>query len=183
MPEYLTAVKRVKFAKNCSKFDTLPVFCWFNNFFGTLLKKVLSMWNRSNSDLLTPFVKAILPGYRTFKSKETSLCERNGNFTLSSYYIYPWLVFPLHGEWNVREMKRKAAWDVWPRWTRVLPLERANIHHGPGTVPKKLVLEHQQKAIFRLVLVPSAGTRSEQGLRNSYRLLLSSPPILNLKRD
>ena len=33
------------------------------------------------------------------------------------------LVFPLHGEWNVREIKRKAAWDVWPRWTRVLALE------------------------------------------------------------
>ena len=68
------------------------------------------------------------------------------------------LVFPLHSEWNVRENKRKAARDVWPRWTRVLPRELANTHHGPGTVPK-LVLEHQQKAIFRLVPMPGHGAQ------------------------
>ena len=36
------------------------------------------------------FVKAILSRCGTFKSKETCLCERNGNtFTLNSYYTYP----------------------------------------------------------------------------------------------
>ena len=38
----------------CSKFDTLPVSCWFTNF----TMKVLSIWKWVNSELLTPFVKA-----------------------------------------------------------------------------------------------------------------------------
>ena len=53
-------------------------------------KKVLSVWKWGNSDLLTPFVKAILSGWRAFKSKENRLFwKKEDNFTLNSNYIYP----------------------------------------------------------------------------------------------
>ena len=39
--------------------------------------------------LVDAICQAILSGCGAFKSKETHLCERNGNtFTLNNYYIY-----------------------------------------------------------------------------------------------
>ena len=100
----------------CSKFDTLPVSCSFTNFFLNFTKKVLSIWKWSNSDLLTPFVKAILSGCGAFKSKETRLCERNGNtFTLNSYYKYPCLCF----HFTVNEMSRNKTKSCPRRLTAV----------------------------------------------------------------
>ena len=102
----------------CSKFDTLPVSCWFTDSFGTLLNWKFFVWKLANSALFASFVKASLPGWEAFKSKETPLCERNGNtFTFNSYYIYPCSCF----HFIVNEIwrnKQKTTPDVWPQWNK-----------------------------------------------------------------
>ena len=122
----------------CSKFDTLTVSCWLTNFFWTLLKKVLSIWKWSISDLLTPFVKAILSECGALKSKETRLCERNGNtFTLNSYCIYPCSCF----HFTVNEISRNKTKNCPRRLTTVASrggaAVRALASHqcGLGSIP------------------------------------------------
>ena len=61
-----------------------------------------------NFDLLTPFDKAILSGCGAIKSKETCVCDRNGNtFTLNSYYDISLLMFPLYCEGNLAKLNEK----------------------------------------------------------------------------
>ena len=70
----------------------------------------------SNSDLLTPFVKAILSGCRAFKCEETLLCERKGNtFTLNSYHIYRCSCFHI----TVNEISRSKMKNCPRRFTAV----------------------------------------------------------------
>ena len=100
----LRKTRKIVKRKGCrfqrSKFDTVPVSCWFTNLFGTVLKKVLSIWKQGEFVLLG----AILSGWGVFKSQETRLCEANeSTFTLNSYYIYPrWCSYLIVNEnsWN-----------------------------------------------------------------------------------
>ena len=57
-----------------------------------------------------------LSGCGVFKGKETRVCQRNGNtFTLNNYYdTHDSTLFKLWMKY--REIKRKTARDVWPRW-------------------------------------------------------------------
>ena len=117
----------------CSKFDILPVSCWFTKFIGTLLKKFY-VFENENADLLTPFVKAtcILLGLGVFKSKETRLFERNENiFTLNNHFMYLFyislLVFLLHHESH--EINGKLAAVEYVPAMRTCP-QAKNIQNG-----------------------------------------------------
>ena len=67
----------------------------------------------ANTDLLTPFVKAILSGCRALKRKETRLCDRNRNiFTHNSY---PCLCF----HFIVNEISRNKTKNCPKRLTAV----------------------------------------------------------------
>ena len=55
---------------HCSKFDTLPVSCWFTNLFGTSLKKVLSIWKQGKFGLVILLLVPFCPGAKYLKVKK-----------------------------------------------------------------------------------------------------------------
>ena len=66
--------------------------------------------------LVDAICQSNLSGYGAFKSKETRLCEKNGNtFTLSSYYIYPCSCF----HFTVNEISRNKTENCLIRLTAV----------------------------------------------------------------
>ena len=102
----------------CSKFVTLPVSCWFTNFFGTLLKK---FWIFENEQIWTCWrhlSKQFCPGAEHLKVKKRVYLREMGIHLHSTANIYILAQVSTSRWMKSREIKQKTARDVWLRWTR-----------------------------------------------------------------
>lgn len=107
-----------RYSYHCSKFNILPVSCWFTISFGTLLKRSLRLWKLDNADSSAPFAKAVVFGCKCAKYLESKLVylKEMKIYLHSATILYIPTTIASTSSWmKSPKTKRKTVWDAWTR--------------------------------------------------------------------